>query len=145
MNLKDVAAIAGKPGIFKILKPTRNGVIVETIAEKKMKSVVNATQRISVLKEISVYVEGEAEESVPLEDVFGLMKKACEGAKADVNTSDADELADFLASILPAYDRDRVYTSDIKKLVNWYNLLVTYYPEALEAAEEEEDSEEAAE
>ncbi|GAA4849827.1 DUF5606 domain-containing protein [Algivirga pacifica] len=142
MKLRDVAAIAGKPGLYKILKPTRTGVIVEEIGGTK-KMVVNANQRISVLQEISIYVVGEAEESIPLEDAFKMIHEKCEG-KADVNVADEASLREFMEDALPNYDQARVYNSDIKKLVNWYNLLAANYPEVFED-DEEEATEEGAE
>lgn len=143
MNLKDVAAISGKPGLYKILKPTKTGVILETIAKDKKKTVINASQRISVLKEISIYVEGEAEESVALENVFASIKEK-HGDKVDVKVSDVEALISFLESVLPNYDKARVYNSDIKKVVNWYNTLAEFYPESL-VVKEEGNAEESAE
>ncbi|MEH0157681.1 DUF5606 domain-containing protein [Limibacter armeniacum] len=141
MNLRDVASIAGKPGLYKILKPTRSGVIVETVSEAKKKMVVNASQRISVLKEISIYVTGQSEESVPLEEIFSIIKEK-HGDNIKIDVSKDSELESFLEGVLPNYDTDRVYNSDIKKLVNWYNLIAANYPEALEAVETEDEAEE---
>ncbi|MBB6463712.1 DUF5606 family protein [Flammeovirga kamogawensis] len=145
MNLKDIAAIAGKPGLFKVLKPSRSGVIVESLEVKPKKAIVNASQRISILKEISMYVTGQAEESVALEEVFASVKEKHGLAKLDVDTKSEESLEDFIFSVLPNWDSDRIYTSDIKKLVNWYNKLVEFYPSALEDTKEEESKEEAAE
>lgn len=138
MNLKEIASVAGKPGLFKIVKPSRTGVIVESLEVKPKKTIVNASQRISILKEISMYVTGEAEESVALEDVFKTIKsKFGVGILSDIDTKNEDDLEDFITSVLPNWDQDRIYTSDIKKLVTWYNKLSEFYPEALEDAEEE--------
>ncbi|NME67877.1 DUF5606 family protein [Flammeovirga aprica] len=144
MNLKDIASVAGKPGLFKIVKPSRTGVIVESLEVKPKKTIVNASQRISILKEISMYVTGEAEESVALEEVFQSIKsKFGVGILTDVDTKSEDDLEDFITSVLPNWDQDRIYTSDIKKLVTWYNKLSEFYPEALEDTKEEEKDEEA--
>ncbi|MBD0403143.1 DUF5606 domain-containing protein [Flammeovirga sp. EKP202] len=144
MNLKDIASVAGKPGLFKIVKPSRTGVIVESLEVKPKKTIVNASQRISILKEISMYVTGEAEESVALEEVFQSIKsKFGVGILTDVDTKSEDDLEDFITSVLPNWDQDRIYTSDIKKLVTWYNKLSEFYPEALEDTEEESKDEEA--
>ncbi|KXX67982.1 DUF5606 domain-containing protein [Flammeovirga sp. SJP92] len=146
MNLKDIASVAGKPGLFKIVKPSRTGVIVESLEVKPKKTIVNASQRISILKEISMYVTGEAEESVALEEVFQSIKsKFGVGILTDVDTKSEDDLEDFITSVLPNWDQDRIYTSDIKKLVTWYNKLSEFYPEALEDTEEEKDEEASAE
>ncbi|WP_044211158.1 DUF5606 domain-containing protein [Flammeovirga sp. OC4] len=144
MNLKDIASVAGKPGLFKIVKPSRTGVIVESLEVKPKKTIVNASQRISILKEISMYVTGEAEESVALEEVFQSIKsKFGVGILTDIDTKSEDDLEDFITSVLPNWDQDRIYTSDIKKLVTWYNKLSEFYPEALEDTEEESKDEEA--
>ncbi|ANQ50568.1 DUF5606 domain-containing protein [Flammeovirga sp. MY04] len=146
MNLKDIAAIAGKPGLYKVLKPSRTGVIVETLEAKPKKTIVSASQRISILKEISMYVTGQAEESVPLEEVFASVKEKFGTEKLDVDTKSEESLEDFIFAVLPNWDSDRIYTSDIKKLVTWYNKLVEFYPESLkDKKEDKEASEEAAE
>ncbi|OHX67317.1 DUF5606 family protein [Flammeovirga pacifica] len=146
MNLKDIASIAGKPGLYKVLKPSRTGVIVETLEAKPKKTIVSASQRISILKEISMYVTGQAEESVPLEEVFVAVKEKFGINKLDVDTKSEESLEDFIFAVLPSWDSDRIYTSDIKKLVTWYNKITEFYPEALEdKKEDEEASEEAAE
>ncbi|MEN7549510.1 DUF5606 domain-containing protein [Rapidithrix thailandica] len=143
MTLKDIAAVAGKPGLFKILKPTKSGVIVESLDKKKLKSVVNASQRVSILQEISVYTTTE-EESVPLKQVL-LSIREKHGDNVEVSTTDADALRAFIEEILPEYDQERVYTSDLKKLVNWFNILVEYVPEVLDPEPEEEEKEETQE
>ena len=147
MELKDIATIAGKPGLYKILKPTKTGVIVEAINEKRNKLVVSAHQRISILKEISIYVTS-AEDSVAIEDVFLKIKDKHNGENVDVKVSDTDALRNFMESILEDYDKERVYPSDIKKIVNWYNTLISYFPDLFEVenvaepAEKPEESEE---
>lgn len=77
MDLKDIAAVSGKSGLYKVLKPTRNGVILESIDEQKTKFIANANTRVSLLKEISIYTDGK-EASVPLEDVFSRILKNTE-------------------------------------------------------------------
>lgn len=123
MTLKEIAAVAGKPGLYKVIKPTHSGMIVELIGEKPKKMVVNATHRVSILNEISIYTT-DAEESVELGKVFQNIREkygdSCAPGKS------ADELSGFLGEVLPNYDRDKVYQSDIKKLVSWYNLLSHY-------------------
>jgi hypothetical protein len=136
MKLKDIAAISGMPGLFRILKPTRNGMIIETLDAQRRKSMVNATHRVSILKEISMYVTTE-EDSVPLEQVMRNIYEHTQGGKVEVGTSGAD-LTAFMEQALPEYDRERVYDSDIKKLAKWYNLLQEFAPEAFEEEEAEE-------
>jgi hypothetical protein len=137
MTLKEVAAISGKPGLYKILKPTRNGVIVEGISQEKKKLAVNSTQKVSVLEEISIYVKGMEEESIPLTDVFLKIKDADLDLES-VNLSDKDAAFEMMEQVLPEFDEDRVYHSDIKKLFTWYLLLEKHLPEVFEEAQEDE-------
>lgn len=135
MDLKDVAAIAGKSGLYRVLKPTKTGVILESLDGTGKKSIASGNSRVSVLKEISIYTTGK-ESSVLLEDLFETIHEK-HGRELAVNSkSDANALFSFLEGVLPDYDRERVYHSDLKKLVSWYNLLDKYYPELFEKKEE---------
>ncbi|WP_338792813.1 DUF5606 domain-containing protein [Bernardetia sp. MNP-M8] len=140
MKLKEVAVISGKPGLYQILKPTRNGVIIEAIGGGRSKIMADASHRISILKEISIYTTTE-EGSVPLQDVFHKMYEKY-ALKMDIKTSDNDALKGLLNDILPEWDKDRVYTSDIKKLVMWYGILAEHAPELIDPAQKEEEEEE---
>lgn len=131
MDLKKIAAISGKPGLFKVVKPTRSGVIVESLDEKKRKVVVGATSRMSVLKEVSIYTTDQ-EGSMPLADVI---LKIYENYKTDPgigSKASSSELMAFLKEIVPDYDEEKVYVSDVKKLISWFNIIVKYTPETLE-------------
>ncbi|WP_291725975.1 DUF5606 domain-containing protein [Bernardetia sp.] len=139
MKLKEVAVISGKPGLYQILKPTRNGVIIEAIGGGRSKIMADASHRISILKEISIYTTTE-EGSVPLQDVFHKIYDKY-ALNLDVKTSDNKALKGLLNDILPEWDKDRVYTSDIKKLVMWYNILAEHAPELIDPAQKEEDEE----
>ncbi|MEM9833333.1 MAG: DUF5606 domain-containing protein [Bacteroidota bacterium] len=139
MDLSEIASIAGKGGLFHVLKPSRSGMIVETLDDQKKKMMVNMNQRVSVLKEVSIYTT-DAEGSVPLADVFQKIYQEF-GDDPGVDTSDAEELKAFLKHIVPEYDESRVYVSDMKKLVNWYGILLTHAPEAIQPAKEEEKEE----
>lgn len=142
MNLSEIASIAGKGGLFHILKPTRGGVIVETLDEQKKKMVLGASHRVSVLKEVSIYTT-DSEGSVPLEDIFRKIYAEFDDDPGVESTSDIEELKAFLQHILPAYDEDRVYPSDMKKLISWYNILYKFAPEVLKAKEEAKTEEPA--
>lgn len=126
--LKEIASVSGKGGLFRILKPTRNGVILETIDDKKIKSVANSNERVSILKEISIYTTGD-ESSKALEEVLKNVHKLF-GADLKVSSKSSDaELRDFMEKVVPDYDVEKVYCSDIRKLVIWYGILSKNFPE----------------
>ncbi len=126
--LKEIASVSGKGGLFRILKPTRTGVILETIDDKKTKLVANSSERVSILKEISIYTTGE-ESSKPLEEVLKSVHKLF-GAELKVSNKSSDaELRAFMLKVVPDYDEEKVYCSDIKKLVNWYGILSKNFSE----------------
>ncbi|MCF8367195.1 MAG: DUF5606 domain-containing protein [Bacteroidales bacterium] len=120
MELKEILSIAGKPGLFKNIGQSKTGVIVESINDGK-RFPAFAHERISSLAEISVFTQ---EDDVPLADVFKKIFEKYEGKEAIDAKSGSNDLRAFMKEILPNYDEERVYTSDIKKLITWYNLLV---------------------
>ncbi|MDQ4138958.1 MAG: DUF5606 domain-containing protein [Bacteroidota bacterium] len=127
VNLKDIASIAGMSGLYRIVSPTRSGVIIETLDDKANRQVAQSKHRISLLHEISIYTE-DAEVTVPLAEVFErIRQKYGEELKVNSKSSNA-ELYSFIQEIIPDYDRSRVYVSDIKKIVNWYNIISKYLP-----------------
>ncbi|HNP18240.1 MAG TPA: DUF5606 domain-containing protein [Fulvivirga sp.] len=130
MDYSDIASVAGKGGLFKVIKPTRTGVILESLDNEKQKLVAGATQRISVLNDISIYTTSQ-EGSVPIADVFKKIKKEFDDDLGVTPTSDSEELKAFIKHIIPEYDPNRVYVSDIKKVVNWYHCVLTNAPELL--------------
>jgi hypothetical protein len=132
MNLTNIAAVAGKPGLYRVIKPTRTGVILESIDEKRTRFAVGMNSRVSVLKEVAIYAYN-AEGSVPLADVFRSMHQ-WQGEIPSPNAS-AQELTAFLAEILPDFDREKVYASDIKKLITWFNILSKHEPNLFLAEE----------
>lgn len=134
MSLQEIASISGKPGLYKVVKPTRTGIILETIDDKKKKIVANANSRVSLLKEISIYTTSD-EGSILLEQVL-LKIKESKGNKVEP-ISDEKALFSFLGDIVPDYDADRVYPSDVKKLISWFNTLNKYFPELIEAPKKE--------
>ena len=135
--LKEIANVSGKGGLFRILKPSRAGVIVESLDEKHEKSLIGPTARVSVLKDVSIFTDGE-EESAPLADVFLKIREVHgEQIALQIKSASDKDLIEFLNEILPDFDRSRVYVSDIKKVITWYNLLSKYVPELFVAAAEE--------
>lgn len=128
MTLSEIATITGKSTLYKVLKPGKAGVILESLDETKTKIVANANHRLSVLSEISIYTTTK-EGTIPLEDVLKKINKEYGddlGLDADAANN---ELKAFLKSVVPDYDENRVYVSDMKKLVRWYTMLLKQVPE----------------
>src|SRR5690606_7953965 len=120
MSLEKVLAISGKPGLYKLITQTRGGFIAESLLDKKRLS-VNIHQNVSVLSEIAIYT---LTEEVPLRQVLSKIKEKENGKATSVSHKDSkDVLEEYFFEILPDYDEDRVYPSDIKKVIQWYNLL----------------------
>lgn len=129
--LQDIAHISGKSGLFKILKPTRTGVIVESLDEKKQKMVVTGQTRISALKDISLYLDDHQDSTMPLGDLFLAIHAKQQGSLAFEPKKASDEvLFGYIAEVVPNYNQDRVFASDIKKILSWYLVLVQFLPEA---------------
>lgn len=120
MDLKDILSIAGKPGLYKNIAQAKNGVIIESLLDGK-RSQAFANDKISSLGEISVFTEGD---DMPLREVFRLIQEKLAGTDApDSKTADKPLVA-FFNDVIPQYDKERVYTSHIKKIIAWYNLLI---------------------
>jgi len=141
--LKDILSISGHGGLFKFISQGRAGIIVESLEDKKRMN-ASASAKISALEDIAIFTDTE---DLPLKDVFKAIFDKTNGDAAINHKSSADELKKYFAEILPDYDRDRVYVSDIKKVINWYNILqkseMLNFDE--EETEEVEDKEEKAE
>ena len=121
--LETILAISGKPGLYRLVSRGNRNLIVETIDEKKKRMPTFATDKIISLADIAMYTE---EKEVPLREVLNNIKQK-EGGKAvalDYRKAAKEELYVFLAEVLPSFDRDRVYPADVKKLIQWYNLLI---------------------
>ncbi len=139
MELKEIASVSGKGGLFKVLKPSKAGVILESLDQAKIKLVVSGAQRMSLLSEISIYTTTK-EGTAALLDVLKTVKGKL-GAELGVTPeSDPAKLKSFLKSVLPEYDEDRVYVSDIKKLVKWYSILVKEVPEIFEQTSDSKEN-----
>ncbi|MFN3848362.1 MAG: DUF5606 domain-containing protein [Spirosomataceae bacterium] len=135
--LRDIAHISGKSGLFRILKPGRAGVIVESLDDKKQREMVSANARVSVLKDISIYTE-DYNKSTPLGDLFLKIREVYgEIVEKDLKNASKNELFDFMETVMPDFDRGRVHDSDIKKIIQWYNVLSKHYPVVFEPATEE--------
>lgn len=130
MEFSDIASVTGKGGLFKVIKPTRTGAILEAMDETKKKLITGMHTKVSVLSDVSIFTT-DGDGAVPLVEVMQKIHKEFNG-DTDLNkNSDPEELKSFLKHILPTYDEDRVYVSDIKKLVTWYNQLAQLAPDLL--------------
>ena len=139
MSLEKVLAISGKPGLYKLVTQTRGGFIAESLLDKKKIS-VGIHQNVSILSEIAIYT---LTEEVPLRDVLSKIKEKENGNETSVSHKDGkDALEAYFFEVLPDYDEDRVYASDIKKVVQWYNLLHKHNMLDLEVAEAVSEEEE---
>lgn len=141
--LKTILSISGKPGLYKLISQGKNMLIVESLVDKK-RFPAYGNEKIISLGDIAMYTDAE---EVPLQEVLLSMKKKENGVAVvmDLKKATADDLRAYLAEVLPAFDRDRVYPSDIKKLISWYNLLVASGLADFEEAAAEEAKEEIAE
>lgn len=119
MNLAGIIAISGKPGLYKVIAQGKNTIIVESIEDKK-RVPAYATDRISALDDISIYTY---DDDKPLREIFTDIFKKENGGATISHKEDAKKMHAYLLEILPNFDQDRVYPSDIKKLFQWYNLL----------------------
>ena len=140
--LKEILSITGKPGLFKLVSQGRNMLIVESLTDGKRQP-VHSKDKVVSLGDIAIYTD-DAE--VPLAEVLENLKNKENGQVASTDAkADNDALRKFMAEVLPAYDRERVYPSDIRKLINWYNLLLSAGITEYKTAEKEEEAKEAAE
>jgi len=119
MSLEKIIAISGKPGLYELLSQTRGGFVVTSLVDGKKQS-ISMQNNVSVLTEIAIYTYAE---EVPLKNVLVSIFKKENGAQTINHKTSKKELESFLREILPEYDEERVYSSDIKKIVQWYNLL----------------------
>ncbi len=121
--LKDILSITGKPGLYKLVNRGNNMLIVESLVDGK-RMPTYARDKIVSLAEISMYTMGE---DIALSEVLTKLgeKEGLQVAAIDPKKADNDELREFFAAVLPDFDRDRVYPSDIRKLIQWYNVLIT--------------------
>lgn len=119
--LKEILSVTGKPGLFKLVSQAKNMLIVESLVDGKRIPAYSRDKVVS-LGDIAMFTETE---EVPLADVLEKLKTKENGQPASVDPkSDNDTLRKFMSEVLPDYDRDRVYPSDIRKLISWYNLLI---------------------
>ena len=136
MNLKDILSISGYPDLYKLVAQARSGIIVESLITKKRMQAF-ASSRISSLEDIAVFTETE---EITLKQVFLQMYKVQEGKTALSPKSPSKDIKIFFEKAVPDYDKEKVYTSDMKRMIKWYNLLVG--KELVDFTEEEEKKDE---
>ncbi len=136
--LKTILAISGKPGLFRLVSQGKNMLVVESLLTGKRTPAYNHEKIIS-LGDIAMFTDSD---EVPLNEVFESMRQLENGAKASITTNDSEKnLREYLAKVLPNFDRDRVYTTDIKKLINWYNILIDNGFTSFESNQENQEQE----
>ena len=121
--LKTILAISGKPGLYKLVSRAKNSLIVEALDETHKRVPAFATDRITSLADIAMFTDSE---DVPLHKVLTAVKELEKGKAVSIDYKKASgkELQDYFTKVLPEWDRDRVHNSDIKKLLQWYNILI---------------------
>ena len=139
MEFNKIISVAGKPGLFHAISQTKSGFIVESLVDKK-RFPIPSTNNVSLLENIAIYTY---EEEVPLLTVFKTMYEKTEGKEAINHKESGKKLTSFFSEILPDYDEDRVYTSNIKKVIQWYNILVSSGVDFSTVEASEENSEKA--
>ena len=124
--LNKILAISGKPGLFRFLSKGNKMIIVESIDDSKRRFPAYATDKIVALSDISIYTNDGKE--VKLADVFNNAKKLYDEKEIDVHFKKASqiEILEVFSKILPQYDEDRVHVSDMRKVIQWYNILTKY-------------------
>jgi len=120
MEFSKIISVTGKPGLFQVISQSKNAIIVESLADQK-RVAINSTQNVSLLENIAIYTY---EEDIPLLNVFKAMFDKTAGVAAVSHKESGKKLASFFAEVLPNYDDERVYASNIKKVIQWFNILV---------------------
>ncbi len=122
--IKEILAISGKPGLYRLINRGNNMLIVESLDENKKRMPAYTTDRVVSVAEISIYTNDGGD--TPLSGVFASIKKEYNANIVDINHKKADNdiVIDFFAKVLPNYDSDRVRVSDMRKVIGWYNILI---------------------
>ena len=138
--LETILAISGKPGLFRLVSRGNRNLIVETLDAQKKRMPAFSADKVISLADIAMYTN---EKEVPLREVLKSIKEKENGkvASIDYGKASKEELYTFLGEVLPNFDRDRVYPSDIKKLVQWYNILIENGITEFKDAEEKKEQE----
>lgn len=138
MNLRAIVSVSGKPGLFKLIGQNKSGFVLETLDDQKVKTVVNMSNtKMATLEDITIFGE---EDDIRLPDILAAMKS--EANIPDVKKADGNTLREFFRAVAPAHDEERVYASDIKKIINWFLILKElplFEEEELESVEEKQE------
>lgn len=139
--IKQILAISGKPGLYKLVSRGNKSLIVETVDEQKKRMPAFGADRVVSLGDISIYTNDDNE--VSLASVFQSIKQNYDGKAVDLSPkkADQDDIIAFFAKVLPNYDTDRVRVSDMRKVLSWYNILINNGINEFESKEEEGDEE----
>ncbi len=141
MALKDIVSITGKSGLYRIISRTNNGIIVESLDERKSKMKINTNFQIAILDEITIYTLDDTD--LHLKDVFKNIYQR-DGEKTSIShKAKPAELKEYFQEVAPNHDPDRVYPSDIKKILQWYNILSEEDSLGLQDEQESESGEES--
>ncbi|WP_378183892.1 DUF5606 domain-containing protein [Aquimarina sp. SS2-1] len=139
MSLDKILSISGKPGLFELKAQTRSGFVAESLADGKKLS-VSIQNNVSILSEIAIYTFTE---EVPLREIFKRIQEKENGEQAISHKESKNKLEAYFSEVLPDYDEDRVYVSDMKKVIQWYNILqakgITDFEEPKEEVSKEEE------
>ena len=142
MSLEKILSISGKPGLYQLKTQTRSGFLAESLLDGK-KINVSGRHNVSLLSEIAIYT---LTEELPLREVFKKIYEKEDGSEAISHKEPKIKLEEYFFEVLPDYDEDRVYPSDIKKVIQWYNLLIkngfTDFSESEESKEKTASEEE---
>src|SRR3954462_15427823 len=138
IDLTGIISISGQPGLFKIVAQSKNGIIVESLADKKRLNIYSST-KVSTLSDISMFTTGDDK---PIEEIMTSVFEKEKGGAAIDNKADDKAIEKYFGEILPDYDKERVYVSNMRKLINWYNALQV--SGSLKEKEEKKEGEEKA-
>jgi len=139
MGLKGIISVSGLPGLYKVLAQSKTGFIVESLVDQK-RMPVSSTQKISMLEDISVYTTAD---DMPLKEVLLKIKEKEATGKIVDSKAEPDKLRSFFKELIPEFDEERVYPSDMKKMINWFHLVKDIVDVEDEKEEEDQKTEES--
>ena len=119
MELEGIINVSGKPGLFKVISRSTNNVIIESLSDKK-RSVIYSHNQANLLNEIGIYTYND---TIPLSDIFLKIAEKTKYGTSINHKSEKSDLINYFRDVLPEYDEERVYLSDIKKVIHWYNIM----------------------